>query len=88
MTLEEKIKLINPEKYYSALAISKIKTQDGDRLLPWSSPYTFNKKVNDLKYKDVLKPLIEQHEFNKTYKIKGENLINFMILIDKGNIRE
>lgn len=72
MTKQEVFENINPDKYYSSLSISKMK------ILPWNSPFTFNKKLNDPKWRDVFKPLIEQHKTSKTYKIQGINIINFM----------
>jgi hypothetical protein len=71
---------IYKDKYYSALQISKM------GILPWKSPYTFNLKLNSKKGREMFKPLIEQHKENKTYKIKGENIIKFLTNLEKGNI--
>ncbi len=68
---------INPNKYYSSLAVSKM------GILPWASPFTFNKKLNDPEWRDTFKPLIEQHKWNKTYKIRGENIIKFLANLEK-----
>jgi len=71
---------IDKDKYYSALQVSKL------GVLPWASPYTFNLKLNSKKGKEIFKPLVEQHKDNKTYKIKGENIIKFLIALEKGQI--
>lgn len=71
---------IEKNKYYSALQISKM------GVLPWASPYTFNLKLNSKKGAEIFKPLVEQHKANKTYKIKGDRIIKFLILLEKGEI--
>lgn len=75
------MKKIESEKYYTARQVSLM------GILPWNSPYTFNNKLNDKKWKDVFKPLVEQHLTNKTYKIKGKNIIKFLSELEKGNIK-
>lgn len=72
---------IEPEKYYTAAQVSKM------GVLPWNSPYTFNRKLNDDRWKETFKPLVEQHASNKTYKIQGKNIIKFLIDLEKGNIK-
>lgn len=71
---------IDKDKYYSARQVSQL------GILPWASPYTFNLKLNQKKWQEIFKPLIEQHGKNKTYKIKGEAIIKFLIDLEKGKI--
>lgn len=72
---------INKDKYYSAAQVSKM------GILPWNSPYTFNKKLNDKKWKNTFKPLVEQHTTNRTYKIQGANIIKFIKDLQNGDIK-
>lgn len=72
---------IDPEKYYSSLSISKM------NILPWRSPFTFNLKLNNEKWKYVFKPLIEQNGKNKTYRVQGRNIIKFIEDLEKGDIK-
>lgn len=72
---------IQKEKYYTAAQISQM------GLLPWNSPYTFNKKLNDPAWQVIFKPMVEQHETNRTYRVKGENIISFLNKLESGEIK-
>jgi predicted transcriptional regulator len=72
------MKKIEPNEYYTARQVSQM------GILPWKSPYTFNLKLNSKRGQAVFKPLIEQHKHNKTYKIKGENIIRFISDLERG----
>jgi len=72
---------IKADKYYSSLAIIKM------GVLPWDSAMTFNNKLNDEKWKEIFKPMIETHKTSKSYKVKGENIIKFINSLEKGDIQ-
>jgi len=71
---------IKADKYYSSLAIIKM------GILPWDSAMTFNAKLNDEKWKEIFKPMIETHRTSKSYKIKGYNIIKFIEALEKGEV--
>lgn len=77
------IKDIQPDEYYSAAAIVDMRLPG----FPWRSKYTFNKKLNDERWFDTFKPLIEQHDTTKTYKIQGKNIISFIKDLERGEIK-
>ena len=69
------MKKINPDQYYSAKAVVDM------GILPWKSAVTFNKKLDDKRWHKIFKPLVEQHESIKRYKIKGKNIIKFITFL-------
>lgn len=77
------MKKIDKNKYYSSAQVFLM------GILPWKSNYTFNSKLNSKRGKEIFKPLIETHKgkqrTTKTYLIKGENIIKFLALLEKGH---
>ncbi len=75
------MKKIEPTKYYSAKSIIDM------GILPWASAVTFNKKLNDKRWQEIFKPLVEQHESIKRYKIKGKRILKFLDSLERGKIK-
>lgn len=71
---------IDPNKYYSSRAILLM------GILPWKSPVTFNIKLKDPKWIEIFNPIVEQKKIVKRYHIKGENIIKFLDLAEKGKL--
>ena len=72
---------IDPEKFYSARELCR------SRLLPWASAITFASRLRTDEYvRSILKPSIFKRGMYLSYRIKGENVIEFLDLQDKGEL--
>lgn len=72
---------IDPNKYYSARAVLQM------GILPWRSPVTFSMKLStEQKWIDIFNPIVDQKNRVKRYHIKGENIIKFIDLAEKGEL--
>jgi len=71
---------IEPDKYYSARYLCST------GVFPWKNPITFNQRIQRESIKAVLKPIIEKNAKKNSYKMKGENIIKFVNLLEDGKL--
>lgn len=74
---------INPQEWYS---LNSLTTKS---MFPWASSYNTIKKIvlNDVKGKNILKPVINGAGSGTKYRFKGSNIINFIQAVENGKTR-
>lgn len=70
---------INKDKFYSIKGVANL------GVLPWRDAKTIRSILEEEKWTNVFKPFIDKKKERTLIYIKGENIIKFLISLEKGN---
>lgn len=73
---------IEPGRYYSVRQLAAM------NVLPWRSAYTVARALKEEKWRDIFQPVIDQKKNAVRMHVKGESILRFLKMVEKGELSQ